>query len=116
MYKSNGDLKKVRLTSSRRGLAELSPEEEDLNQHLRRSLYACEDCVEAWDAVCDEGVPTVCDLVDYGSPISDEANASIEMLCTTFGSACAGSGGVEACEGQCEDGDDDDGGGGGMRG
>lgn len=73
---------------------------------LRRRLYACDDCVEAWDAVCDDGVPSVCDLVGYGHPISAAAEASIATLCDGMGRACSGSGGEEACLGQCEADDD----------
>lgn len=78
----------------------------------QRRLYACDDCVEAWDAVCDDGVPSVCDLVDYGSPILPAAEASIATMCEVMGRACSNSGGTEACAGQCgdDDGGDDDGG------
>lgn len=72
----------------------------------RRRLYACDDCVEAWDAVCDEGVPSVCDLVGYGDPLSAEAEASIATVCDGMGEACSNSGGEEACMGQCEEDDD----------
>ena len=132
MYESNGgDLSEVRLTSSgRRGLlfdaeGKYQEEEERAGDGMlvggdgrsqlvssksrgRRRLYACEDCVEAWDAVCDDGVPSVCDLVDYGSPISSAAEASIATMCEVMGRACSNSGGEETCTGQC--GDDDDGG------
>ena len=75
-------------------------------QRQRRRLYACGDCVEAWDAVCDDGVPSVCDLVGYGHPVSATAEASIDILCDGMGGACSGSGGEEACLGQCEAEDD----------
>lgn len=71
-----------------------------------RRLFACEDCVEAWDAVCGKGVPSVCELVGYGSPITDAAAASIATMCEKFGSACAMAGGMEACTGQCVEDDD----------
>lgn len=77
-------------------------------EHRRRSLYACNDCQETWETVCDEGVPTVCDLVDYGSPILATAEASIATMCESFGAACSRSGSVEACAGQCEDDEGDD--------
>ena len=84
-------------------------EDEDLllnNNNRRRRLYACDDCVEAWDAVCDDGVPSVCALVDYGSPILSAGEASIATMCDMMGAACSSSGGAEACTGQCEEDDD----------
>lgn len=123
-YESNGDLSKVKRTSSgRRGLlvgAEGQNEEAEdgllvggdglgllqVNDNHRR-LYACDDCVEAWDAVCDDGVPSLCDLVDYGRPITSAAAASIATMCDVMGGgACSSSGGPEACSGQCESDDD----------
>lgn len=136
LYESDGeDLSEVRLASSggRRGL--LAPDAEGHEQEEagggmlvgggdgqselgsstnqgrrrhRRRLYGCDDCVETWDAVCDDGIPSVCDLVDYGSPISPAAEASITTMCEVMGRACSKSGGTETCAGQC--GDDDDGG------
>lgn len=132
LYESDGeDLSEVRLASSggrRRGL--LAPDavghaqeeagggmlvgggggqsELGSSTNQRRRLYGCDDCVETWDAVCDDGVPSVCDLVDYGSPISPAAEASITTMCEVMGRACSKSGGTETCAGQC--GDDDDGG------
>lgn len=75
--------------------------------HASRRLYDCIDCIDAWDNVCDEGVPSVCELVGYGSPITAVGQAAISTVCETLGAACSGSGGEEACAGQCED---DDGG------
>lgn len=80
--------------------------------HVSRRLYDCVDCVDAWDKVCDEGVPSVCALVGYGSPITAVGEAAISTVCETLGAACSASGGEEACAGQCEDvggGDDDSG-------
>lgn len=80
--------------------------------HTSRRLYDCVDCIDAWDNVCDEGVPSVCKLVGYGSPITAVGVAAISTVCDTLGAACSASGGEEACAGQCEDvggGDDDSG-------
>lgn len=117
LYKSNGDLKRVVLKSSgRRGLAEEEDEKEENIDGAdegavfeNRRLYSCDDCEEAWSVVCDEGVPSVCDLVGYGSPLSSEATASIEVMCRVFGDACSMYGEEAACEGQCEKESDDDG-------
>lgn len=61
--------------------------------------------------MCDDGVPSVCDLVDYGSPILPAAEASIATMCEVMGRACSNSGGMETGAGQCgdDDGGDDDG-------
>lgn len=75
-------------------------------QSARRSLYACNDCQQTWRTVCDEGVPSVCDLVDYGSPILTTSEESIATMCETLGAACSSSGSIEACDGQCEEDDD----------
>lgn len=93
-------------SSGRRALA---LDEDDLRlDHggKHRRLFACEDCAEAWDAVCDKGVPSVCELVGYGSPITDAAASSIATMCEKFGSACSAAGGMEACTGQCVADDD----------
>lgn len=122
LYRSNGDLKRVDLTSSRRRRLDLAEEveEEDHEEeestevegsNLRstrgRRLYSCDHCAEAWDAICDEGVRSVCALVGYGSPLSAVAQASIDIMCETFGDACSRSGACEACAGQCEGGDEE---------
>lgn len=100
-------MRKVKLISGRRrDLAEEDGNVDGMHHQARRALYACDDCEEAWDMVCDSGVPSVCDLVDYGSPISAQATASLETVCNTFGGACSAAGGMEACQDQCE-GDDD---------
>lgn len=78
------------------------------DQHASRRLYDCVDCVEAWDNVCVEGVPSVCALVGYGSPITAVGAAAVSTVCDTLGAACSASDGEEACAGQCEE--DDDGG------
>lgn len=100
LYESNGDLRRVRRTSSAsRKLSEEDKSELDLDS--RRRLYDCDDCVEAWEAVCDEGVPSVCALVGYGTPLLSAAETSIATMCETFGSACSSFGGTSACAGQC---------------
>lgn len=107
-YESNGDLKAVRRTSSRRARNLQAKEQqiaEEFVYHERnmrtvsehdnsaRRLFACSDCVDAWDAVCDEGVPSVCALIGYSSALLPAAVKSIETTCGTFGSACSMSGG-----------------------
>lgn len=98
----------MELTSSdRRFLAEHENEEEvGVAEDTHRKLYDCADCEEAWDAVCDEGVPTVCDLVDYGSPFRGVASTSVEIICQTFRKACSALGASEACAGQCGGGEE----------
>ena len=84
IYKNNGDLKKVKGTTSTRRIltqnageiegGDISPaddetldaEEErpspsDKSNHRRR-LYDCEDCTHTWNTLCNEGVETVCAL------------------------------------------------------
>lgn len=103
LYKSDGDLKRVKLTSSGRRKLEGKDfaQQGDVFERHRR-LYACSECERNWDTVCDEGVPTVCNLVGYGAPILAAGEAAISTMCETFGNACSRAGGVEACAGQCE--------------
>lgn len=115
LYRSDGDLKRVDLTSSgRRTLDEEVREasavvEQDnlFESDRRRRLYACGHCAEAWDAICNGGVLSVCALVGYGTPLSAVAEASIETMCGTFGEACLRLDACDACAGQCEGGDDE---------
>lgn len=113
---SNGDVTGVvqTSTSGRRNLFEVAEdgeedaEEEEVVSVLgRRRLYECDDCVDTWDAVCDEGVPCVCELLNFASELSDAAEKSMTTVCETFGSACSGSSGSEACDGQCEGGEEE---------
>lgn len=120
LYTTSGDIRRVTITSSeRRTLAGAQYEDkEGIDRHAaeegivndRRRLYPCNDCEDTWNVVCSDGVPSVCDLVGYGTPFSTEASAAVQLLCSTFGDACSGSSGNEACEGQCvgDDIDDDD--------
>ena len=104
LYKSNGNLKRVKRWDS--GVRMLQTEDmEDIEEDgmfEHRRLYACHDCEEAWDAVCDIGVPSVCSIVGYGSPLTGAATASMETFCESFGAACALYNGAEACADQCE--------------
>lgn len=78
-------------------------DEEDVTPQHRR-LYACSECEETWDIFCGQGLDTVCDLVGYGDPFSNLAEASVSTMCEHFGSACSGLSALEACQDQCEDG------------
>lgn len=115
LYRSNGDLKRVKSDSSstrrRQLVAELDNDSNDtvgidhdgtiMVENRRRRLYECSDCVETWDAVCTVGVPAVCDLLEYGTPISTAAAASIETFCDVFASVCSSLTATDACKGSC---------------
>lgn len=110
LYKSNGDLRRVKLTSSRRrDLVEERGDQDAFDagneeaSFVHRRLYACDDCEETWDVMCDEAVSTVCELEGYGSPLGQAASASIKTLCDTFGTdACSSYSGAEICQDQCD--------------
>lgn len=78
--------------------------------HHRRRLYACHDCEQTWDTVCDCGIDTVCDLVPtlgsraYRRFWTRDAKRSIRVMCRKFGKACRTSG-ERTCRGQCTDGE-----------
>lgn len=108
VYDSSLDLTDV-IRTERRSLAE---HEEDSAEYFdegtmfgKRLLFSsCDNCVSTWDAVCGEGVPCVCSLLDFESELSPAAIKSFKTMCETFGSGlCSSSGGFEACTGQCSD-------------
>lgn len=73
-----------------------------------RRLFACGVCGYTWGLMCGRGLQSVCDLVDYGSPFADSAEASISTLCDDFGGACSSFTVDQACALECEDKDEDD--------
>ena len=102
----DGDDVTVKLKSSTRRLhsenhTNREDKGEDQHRFDSRRLYACDDCETTWDVVCDEGVPCVCNLRDFGAPLSAAAEHAVETLCEKFGNACSTDGGEEACDGQC---------------
>lgn len=103
LYDSSDDLENVELTSSTRRHLAQETAEAAMVEPRRLDFADCTDCAEVWDALCDEGVPSVCNLVDFGDPFSTGAVASMVTMCETFGSACSSSGATETCEGQCTD-------------
>lgn len=92
LHRPNGDLRRVKLTFStdRRQLAKLVEAEGTVGTHhdtvekSRCRLYQCGDCGEKWDTVSSGGIPAVCNLLEYGSPISAVAGASPETFCDTW--------------------------------
>lgn len=69
-----------------------------------RRLSVCDDCIDTWDALCDEGAPCVCELLKFESNLSEVAKKSITTMCEKFGGGlCSDSGGAEICAGQCEE-------------
>lgn len=103
MYDTSDTLESVELTpsSTRRALAE--EEETDAAAIEDRRLLEFDDCTsceDAWISLCS-GASSVCDLVDFGSPFSATAVASINTVCNTFGSACVDYEASEACQDYC---------------
>lgn len=80
----------------------------DWGVHQQRRLYACEDCEETWEEVCETsdrqgGVGSVCELVDYyDDPIADLGQQGIDIMCDKFLGACNFFSAADACAGQCE--------------
>lgn len=107
VYDSSADLIGVVRTARRNLVGKYEAPAEDIGEGAvfgSRRLFACDDCVATWDAVCDEGVPCVCNLLDFKSELSLAAMKSFETMCETFGSgACSRSGGPETCAGQCKE-------------
>lgn len=107
LYDANDNLESVELASSTRRA--LKQEENDaVSVEGRRLEFAdCADCEEGWESLC-AGVSSVCDLVDYGSPFSATAAASVDTMCETFGSACTSYEASEACQDQCTEGEEEE--------
>lgn len=102
-YDDSDNLESVRLTSStRRALAHQQNDAVVAMEGRRLDFAVCTVCEEAWDALCS-GVSSVCDLADYGSPLSTAAAASVDTVCDTFGSVCSSYEASEACQDQCTD-------------
>lgn len=111
-YYGNGSLREVdrKDTGGRMLLADENAEEaqlelEDLNEENdvlfdHRRLYACEDCVSAWDAICTGGVSSICNLLGNDA-LGTAADTSIEIVCETFVNVCARLSAEEGCDGQC---------------
>lgn len=97
-YDTDDNLENVELTSStRRGLAQDKGNAATVTG--RRLEFAdCDVCQDAWYALCAGG-RGVCDLVDYGSPFSATAAASVQATCDGF---CENHTGDSACFEQCQ--------------
>lgn len=103
IYDTSDNLESVELTSStRRALAENENDAAAI-EGRRLDFDDCTSCEVAYHAMC-YGARDVCDLVDYGSPFSATAAASIDTMCETFGSACDNTSPEEACQDQCPEG------------
>lgn len=113
-HKRNGSFKKV-VRKDAGGRMLLGDENAEENQQIdqggideggqavqfeHRRLYACDDCDEAWDIVCNVGVPTICNLRD-NETLGTKGDSSVAIACETFGIACSKLSADEACDGQC---------------
>lgn len=101
MYDTNDNLVSVELTESTRRALTGEANGAAAIEGRRLEFEACTACEEAWDALCI-AVPSVCDLVDYGSPMNAAAAASASSTCETFGGACSKYDASEACQDQCK--------------
>lgn len=69
-----------------------------------RRLYACTDCEETWDTLCDNGLVDVCDWVELlPSVFTKDAQISLLIVCSAFGAECKMSA-SSVCDGQCTEG------------
>eukprot|EP00904_Undaria_pinnatifida_P013068 jgi/Undpi1/8892/HiC_scaffold_25.g11354.m1 len=67
---------------------DLEVDETELNQeNHRRRLYACSDCENSWDTMCDRGLGDVCGVVAWGGLTGDAKNA-VKLFCTKFNKEC----------------------------
>lgn len=114
-YNRRGNIKKVKCKNRGRALVAEEDQEENVVEESgmglapalildHRRLFSCEDCWEVWDFICDAGVNSVCDLVEYGDPFGEDAADAISIACDAFGDGCEETSAEEACEGQCVDG------------
>ena len=114
-YDDQGDVEDVRRVDyGSRALAGEGDNAEDASERaamMRRHLTeTCEDCEKAWDTVCGDGLTSLCYLEEgYGSVFGPMATESIETMCSTFWSACAGTSAGDVCEDRRDGYDDDSG-------
>lgn len=102
LYDASDNVESVELTQSTGRTLAGGETDAAAVEGRRLEFDDCTACEEAWDALC-AGQSFVCDLVDYGSPLSATAAASVDSVCETFGSACSSYEAIEACQGQCKD-------------
>lgn len=106
VYGSSADVIDV-VRTERRNLAEVKEEviEGFVGEAVigNRRLFACDDCADIWETLCDKGVSCVCKLLDFESDLSAAALKSFETMCKTFGSGACSPSSRELCAGQCED-------------
>lgn len=83
--------------------------EEDVNSFEVGSVFGnhhvwtCDACIATWGAVCREGVPCICSLLNHKAKLSSPAAESFETMCKAFGKeTCSNAGGFKACSIQCK--------------
>ena len=118
IYDDDGDVEDVERRDDRRVRAlrlsegqniRLEGVLEDMAMLGRRKANSCEDCKEAWDTVCGDGLESLCDLQDdYGSVFGKLGEESVDTMCNTFSRACRDISANEACEDRCDSDDRDD--------
>lgn len=111
-YRSSGALRTVLRKDSG---ARMLVDEEELDAYMteaeesafdlaHRSLYYCDDCEEKWNAVCGQGISTVCNVMDHSS-LGTKGAAAVEIMCNTFGSACESISAEKVCRNRCVQGE-----------
>ena len=117
-YRANGKLRRVRRRSSRRQLEEQDAADMSMvgetmpftkgvvdemtpASAARRRLFECDECLQTWDVVCDNGVDTVCRLDDYGNPILSAGEVSINTFCDGFATLCSERTSDDVCQDVC---------------
>ena len=86
---------------------DLETDETELDQeNHRRRLYACSDCENSWDTMCDTGLGDVCGVVAWGG-LTGDAKTAVKIFCTKFNKECdaAYANGETPCADDCTGGE-----------
>ena len=86
---------------------DLEVDETELDQeNHRRRLYACTDCENSWDTMCNVGLKDVCGVVAWGG-LTGDARTAVKIFCKKFNKECdaADANGETPCADDCTEGE-----------
>eukprot|EP00904_Undaria_pinnatifida_P013069 jgi/Undpi1/8893/HiC_scaffold_25.g11355.m1 len=76
-------------------------DERELDQeHHRRRLYACSDCENTWNTLCNTGLADVCAVWSSGA-LKGDAKTAVKLFCKKFNKECDAASAEETCADDC---------------
>ena len=80
-------------------------DERELDQeHHRRRLYACSDCENTWNTLCNTGLADVCAVWSSGA-LKGDAKTAVKLFCKKFNKECDAASAEETCADDCTEGE-----------